>query len=331
MDELIELSSAEQVRCRLLSPHVQPLAADVWGRHAPAAHFVAVRGGGLAARCSIWADGTPTLDGEPLGVVGHYAAVDTRVGAALLRHAAHRLRERGLRRAVGPMDANTWRRYRLVTRRGDEPPFFLEPENPDDWPGHFTAAGFRPLARYLSGLNDDLTVVDPRVPAAVDRLAADGVVIRPIDVDRFDDELRAVHALSLSAFADNFLYTPIAEPDFLDMYRPMRAHVRPELVLLAERRGTLVGFMFGVPDLAQAARGRLIDTAIAKTIAVRPGRTGAGLGSVLIDGFQQAARRLGYRRVIHALMHEGNRSRQMVARFGRPMREYTLFATAEGG
>jgi len=93
----------------------------------------------------------------------------------------------------------------------------------------------------------------------------------------------------------------------------------------------LIGFMFGLPDLAQATRGRSIDTVVAKTIAVRPGRTGAGLGSVLIDQFQQAARRLGYRRVVHALMHEGNRSRQMVARFGRPMREYTLFARATDG
>ena len=38
-------------------------------------------------------------------------------------------------RAVGPLDGSTWRRYRLVTERGVEPPFFMEPDNPDDWPG----------------------------------------------------------------------------------------------------------------------------------------------------------------------------------------------------
>ncbi|MDQ3030739.1 MAG: GNAT family N-acetyltransferase [Actinomycetota bacterium] len=331
MDELLEISGPEELRCQVLSAHVQPLAADVRRKHAPATHYAVRREGGLAGRCSIWAEGTPAINGEPVGVVGHYAAVDAEAGTRLLRHATQQLRERGLSLAVGPMDGNTWRRYRLVTRRGDEPPFFLEPVNPDDWPDHFMAAGFQPLARYFSRLNNDLAVVDPRVPAALARLADDGVVTRPIDMNNFDAELRRVHALSLAAFADNFLYTPVSEQDFLDMYQPMRAHVRPELVLLAEKYGTLIGFMLGLPDLAQARRGGPIDTVIAKSIAVRPGRTGAGLGSVLIDQFQQAARGLGYRRVVHALMHEGNRSRQMVARFGHPMREYTLFARTTDG
>lgn len=330
MDQLIEHAPADATPLGILAPHVQPLPADTLRQHAPAAHLVLARDGGLAARCSIWTDATPLLDGQHIGIVGHYAAVDSAAGTMLLDHAVRRLGDRGLAVAVGPMDGNTWRRYRMLTDRGDEPPFFLEPDNPDEWPGHFAAAGFAPLARYFSALNEDRSVTDPRVPATLARLAAEGVVIRPIRLNRFEDELRAIHALSLEAFAGNFLYTPISEADFLTMYAPVRAHLRPELILLAERRGSLLGFVFGLPDLAQAQRGRPIDTAVAKTVAVRPGRAGAGLGSVLIDGFQRAARRLGYRRVIHALMHEGNRSRQMVARFGRPMRQYALYARRTG-
>ena len=51
--------------------------------------------------------------------------------------------------AIGPVDGNTWQRYRLITEPGTEPPFFLEPDNPDAWPGQFTAAGFTPLAQVL--------------------------------------------------------------------------------------------------------------------------------------------------------------------------------------
>ena len=99
--------------------------------------------------------------------------------------------------------------------------------------------------------------------------------------------------------------------------------------LLAEKEGQLVGFMFGFPDLNQARRGRRVDTAIAKTLAVRPGRTGAGLGSVLLDQFHQAAARLGFRRVIHALMHQDNRSMKISRRTGRIFRRYALYG-AEG-
>ncbi|MFP4145081.1 MAG: GNAT family N-acetyltransferase [Phycisphaeraceae bacterium] len=225
------------------------------------------------------------------------------------------------------MDGSTWRRYRLVTSRGDEPPFFLEPDNPGDWPQHFAAAGFDVLSRYCSTRLDDLGAGDARMPQALQRLGRAGVTIRPIDLSRFEEELRQVHTLSLDAFAGNFLYTPIRCEQFLAMYRPLREHLRRETVLLAEQAGELLGFVFGIPDLAQAQRGEAVDTIIIKTVAVRPGvRLAAGLGSILVDQCQQAAKRLGMGRAIHALMHENNRSRQIARGGGRLIREYALFA-----
>lgn len=204
--------------------------------------------------------------------------------------------------------------------------FFLEPDNSDDWPAHFLAAGFSPLATYFSSVNNDLSVTDPRVPKHLAKLTAAGVTIRTITADQFEDELKAVHALSLEAFAGNFLYTPISLTEFLEMYAPLREHLQTELVLLAEKHSQLIGFIFGVPDLLEARRGQPITTVIAKSMAVLPGRTGAGLGSVLMDQLQQAARRLGFSRVIHALMHENNQSLRISSRFGRPFRQYTLYA-----
>jgi GNAT superfamily N-acetyltransferase len=308
-----------------LNPLIQPLSRETWNRHAPRAHYQLLRDDLLAARCSIWTDRTPVFLGEPAGIIGHYAAADPAAGAALLNHAVEQLRNRGFRHAIGPMDENTWRHYRLMTQRGSEPAFFLEPDNPDDWPEHFAEAGFRPLAQYFSALNDDLSVADPRVPPAIHRLAAAGVYVRPFNLARAQEDLKAVHELSVTAFANNFLYTPIAQAEFLQMYESVLPHIRPELVLLAEQKSELIGFVFGLPDLLQAKRGQPITTAIAKTVAVRPGRTGAGLGSVLVDQFQQAARQLGFTRVIHALMHQDNTSRKISDRFGKPFRQYTLY------
>jgi predicted N-acetyltransferase YhbS len=326
MDRVIEIAPGENACPAGIDHAVAPLDSATWLGHAPAAHYVVIRGDRLVARSSIWAEGTPTHADRAVGVLGHYAAADAAAGVAVLNHACRQLARLGFRCVVGPMDGNTWRRYRLVTQRGSEPPFFLEPDNPDDWPGHFLAAGFAPMARYFSALNDDLSVVDPRVPGALARLNEAGVRIRPIDESRFEEELTAVHEMSVAAFADNFLYTPIAAREFLAMYAPLRGKLRRELVLLAEKDGQLVGYVFGMPDLAQAGRGRPIDTAIAKTLAVRPGRAGAGLGSVLLDLFQQSARQLGYRRVIHALMHENNRSMKISARTGHRIRQYALYA-----
>jgi len=280
----------------------------------------------VAARCSIWHRGVPPVDGRPAGLVGHYAAADREAGRAVLAEACRRLAQAGAAVALGPVDGSTWRSYRLVTRRGRRPPFFMEPDHPDDWPEHFEAAGFAPRARYGSAEVPDLTLRQPKYIEREQQVRRRGLSIRTIDPEAFEQELARIHALSLAAFARNFLYTPIDLGDFLALYAPVRQHLVPELVLFAERDGRLLGYAFGLPDLLQRRRGEPVDTAILKTLATRPGRQAAGLGGVLMERWHLAASELGYRRAIHALMHVANKSRTLSSHYGRAFREYTLFA-----
>lgn len=69
-----------------------------------------------------------------------------------------------------------------------------------------------------------------------------------------------------------------------------------------------------------------MDTVIIKTVAVLPGRAYAGLGNVLVARVQAIAYALGYRRAIHALMHDSNNSRNLSDRYARSIRRYTLYA-----
>jgi hypothetical protein len=131
---------------------------------------------------------------------------------------------------------STWRHYRLVTERGGEPTFFLEPDNPDDWPDHFLALGFQPIAHYISAVNSDLGCEDPRLNRIAERLSAQGIRIRPLDPRHAEDDLRRIYAVSAVSFRNNFLYTPIAEADFLAQYRALLPALRPELVLIAGPR-----------------------------------------------------------------------------------------------
>ena len=298
-------------------------------QQAPQRSLVAVNDGRLFARCSLWWNDVPTLGDDRLGVIGQFGAVERDAAIALLEAACIELAREGCTRAVGPMDGNTWRRYRLIVERGTEPPFFLEPDNPDEWPTHFADAGFAPLAWYRSALNEDLAQRDPRAAAVMDRLAATGVTVRGLDLSRFDEELRRIYRVAATSFQDAFLYTPLSEAAFIAQYQAIRLVVRPELVLLAEREGEPVGFSFSVPDMMEAARGAPSKTFVFKTLAVLPDRRAySGLGSLMADLTHQAARALGYTRAIHALMHESNHSRAMSERTGRVVRRYALFARA---
>ena len=101
----------------------------------------------LAARCSLWWSTVPPLEGARAGYIGHYAAADDRAAETLLESACRELAKHRCAVAIGPVDGSTWRKYRFVVERGGEPPFFLEPDNPDEWPAQFLRCGFAILAR----------------------------------------------------------------------------------------------------------------------------------------------------------------------------------------
>lgn len=320
---LTDLSSLEN-----LGAHDQLPKFDLAQCHAHRcdAHAVNLRHGSVVARCSLWWSETPPIQGERPGVIGHYAALDLPAGKELLDAAGNELAAHRCTRAIGPMDGNTWRRYRLVTERGPEPPFLLEPENPNDWPEHWRTAGFSALATYFSALNEDLSYEDAKVMRAGERLRKNGIQLRPLNPERFDEELRVIYDVSARSFIENFLYTPIGEAEFLAQYAAVRTRIRPELVLIAEQHGDPLGYVFTIPDWLQAVRGATVDTVIVKTVAVLPERRCAGLGAWLVAQTQIAARALGYKRAIHALMHESNYSLNLSARYAKAFRRYTFFS-----
>lgn len=282
--------------------------------------------GRIGARCSLWWSQTPSYPPERLGVIGHFAAGDRDSARQILDHALRELTGAGCTMAVGPMDKNTWYSYRFLTDRGDQPAFFMEPDNPHQWPSDFIEAGFEPMAEYFSAVAEDLSVVDSRVERAQTLLADKGVGIRPFRLEDFDDELGRIYEVSVGSFGRNFLYTPIGEDEFRLLYLPIKDYLKPDLVLIAERGERPVGFVFNMLDYAQARRGDPIDTIIVKTVAILPGRAYAGLGVVLVAESHRIASQLGYRRAIHALMHSSNMSLNISGHYARPFRRYTLFS-----
>lgn len=290
----------------------------------PDASWAVIENGELHARCSAWWKSTPSLPGKRVGVVGHFAASTADAAREVLDAACAALHLAGATIAIGPMDGSTWRRYRLVTDAGIEPPFFLEPMNPDSWPVWMHAAGWTVHTRYFSAVNEDLARVDVTTAAKAERLSAHGVTIRDLDLAQADAELIGMHDVATRSFRDSYLYTHLEAEEFAALYRPILPLVEARLVSIAEHEGRTVGFCFCVPDATERARRGRVETAILKTFAVLPGYT--GLGGVLAARTNAAARELGFARVIHALMHEDNvRSRALSARSAREIRRYALY------
>jgi GNAT superfamily N-acetyltransferase len=320
---IVNAAPAPEAFCTLQGP--DDLTPEQVRDQRPDDLFLLTRDGEPVGRASLWWRAVAPYKHERLGVIGHYAARDADAARDTLRAACGRLADAGCSLAVAPMDGSTWHRYRLITQRGTEPPFFLEPDNPDGWPRDFAQEGFAPLAHYFSALNPDISRC--RFPTAqAAQLAVQGYTLRNLSTIDLAGELHLLWQIADRAFEHNFLYTPIPESGFRALYAPLLGHIDPRLVLVAEFRGRGIGFCFAVPDLLQRRRGETVDTVIVKTIAVIPEHRRRGLGALMFARIMETARDLGMRRAIAALMHEDNPSRRLDRELMREMRRYTLFA-----
>jgi GNAT superfamily N-acetyltransferase len=298
--------------------------ADFAAHHADM-HVCALSQEGVAqARCSVWWTDVSSYRQHRVGVIGHYAATNDEAAVAVLTAALEQLRQAGCTVALGPMNGTTWRSYRFVTEHGGQPAFFLEPTNPEEWPRQFERSGFSSLASYFSALNNDVSRPDPRREGMEKKIADAGITIRSANSD-LGAELGKIYAVSKISFQQNFLYTEIPEAEFVAMYEPLLPIVRPELVLIAEKAGRCVGYLFAIPDLAMKTRGSEIDTFIIKTVSILPEPELRGLGSLLVARAQQIGHELGFRRCIHALMFEDNISINISRHYASVMRKYTLY------
>jgi len=273
--------------------------------------WVALEEGEPVARVAAWRS-------ESLGILGLFEALDghPEAVAKLFREAIGWLDRETV---VGPMDGDTWHRYRVNVGPFDEPPFLGEPYNPPYYEGLWTANGFTVLERYYSKRVDPAAVV----AFLEGKRNVAGYRLRSLDRGRLQDELRTVYELSRRIFDRNFLYTEISEGEFLRLYDGMERLLDPELILFAHAPdGEAVGFLFAYPD-----RGGAVDF---KTLGVLPAHRRSGVAAALFHEGHRRAVEKGFRVANHCLFKEGNPSGNLDGGAGRLLRTYHLYRYTPG-
>lgn len=305
------------------------LSLEKYALHNPDASFAALDAShNIKARCSVWWSNVPEYLNHNVGIIGHYAALNDDSGKDLLSYVCNELSMKGCSIAIGPMDGSTWRKHRFITYRGTEPLFFLESDQPDEWPKHFISSGFSSLAVYFSTLNENLSFSDYRISLIEENIRKNNITIHPLNIELFDKELNSIYEASALGFSNNFLYTPISKEEMFHEYRSVYKYITSDLVLLAKIEKKVIGFIFAVPDILETERANKINTVILKSMTVIPQYRSIGLGTLLMSYCQKRAESLGFKKAIHAYMHESNLSRRISQKLGgeKIIRHYTLFA-----
>lgn len=264
------------------------------------------------ASCTIWLDG-PRWQGSVTGTIGRLGITDAAAGRKLVQRACNELAEAGCETVLAPMDGDTWHSYRVVVESDGSPPFLLEPFGGPHDLAVLRGAGFDVLEEYVSA-RAPVPLAGSREPVV------DGVTVSAWDGTGAAQLVGQLHAYAAESFADKLFFKQLNEDGFRALYEPLMGMLNPRMVLFAyDAQGEFVGFLFGLPDLAQ---GQHPKQAILKTYA----STMHGVGRLLAWRFHELAREMGFTHVVHALMHTANRSRDSSGLFGGTVfRRYGIF------
>jgi GNAT superfamily N-acetyltransferase len=307
------------------------------------AFFVANSGGRpVATACCRF---VPSVDSESnWGTIGMFESVnDSEAASTLLREAALWLYDQGATQIAGPMDGDTWHRYRFNLGPTDETPFFMEPHNPVYYPRLWENAGFLPLEQYHSKRLEDVTPVVEKFQPIHTRLQQRGYELQPFDLNQFENGLRRLFQLSLAIFAQNKLYRDISWEQFRVLYDPMKSVLDSRLAWFATSPdGEDVGFLFAIHDYHAAAvamqgksnllakmrfvlnrhKAKAINL---KSMGVVSGHRRSGVGVALVCEVYRQMLAMGYKRANLCLIHDDNPSSRLDGGYASILRRYCLY------
>ena len=203
----------------------------------------------------------------------------------------------------------------------------MENVSPIEFNEIFETAGYYETGTYTSTKGKIENYYNDEVLDEIDRIIQnEGITIRTLDKNNGVEDLRKIYNVSVESFARNPFYTPIDEIDYLEQYTSYLDKVDEDFILLAEKDGKEIGFLFAIPNLIEMQTMGKIDSLILKTIAVLPEYEYLGLGNEMTRIIARKAIDKGYKNWIFAFMYKDNTSQKLAERNGtHTIREYALY------
>ena len=165
----------------------------------------------------------PTYPGQ--GAIGFFEVSEDKApqaSAKLLEAAALWLKSKGCHTAIGPMNLSSWFPYRFRTNFEDSQYFSWEPNNPPHYPTLWKDSGFLSLQGYHSTGVGNLSALVTATEESFSTAKANGYGFRSFDPERvLEREVPILYRLSMGGFSKNFLFEPISEALFTQLYVPI--------------------------------------------------------------------------------------------------------------
>ncbi|MBP7735255.1 MAG: hypothetical protein KA369_04710 [Spirochaetes bacterium] len=267
---------------------------------------------------------------EKRGCIGFFESInDTGVSRGLFEAAGMWLKEKGMTDMQGPYNFTLYDAPGILMDDYENIPPVELAYNPPYYPDLFMDYGFEKKVDWYAYRQ----TVEERFPKLFYKMwekvkrdnaeGKDGLVIRDVNLKRFDEEKMKILTVFNEAWSENWGHYPLTEKQWDKFAQELKTIVKQELVLMAEYHGEIAGFILSIPDAnpaLQKANGRLFPFGLIKILlamkkiyrlktivmGVRPKFRMRGLDAYFYVETFERAKKMGYTMADMSLIVENN-------------------------
>jgi GNAT superfamily N-acetyltransferase len=242
-------------RKEFLSPEHNPFF-----EHASADYFLALRGeqvvGTIAA---ISNENYNKFQGTNVGFFGFFEVLeDPEAAKALLVEAEQWVKQRGHDAVIGPAQFSSNDELGLLVKGFDDAPRILMTYNPERYRSYLESNGYQKamdLWAYSLPVAEFAANTPPKLIRVVEKIRKRrNLTVRTLDMKRFDEEVHAFKQIYNTSWEKNWGFVPFTDAEIDLMAKQLKQIIDPDLVILVEAEGRLVGGSISLPDLNQPLR-----------------------------------------------------------------------------
>lgn len=239
-------------------------------------------------------------------------------------------KERGAELLIGPINFNTYNRYRLNTSINCNSSFLNEPFNPSYYPQILESCGFTVLTEYVSYVVKDKNKIRQWYEIydkKKDLLTFDDYTFKNITPQLWMERIEEIHKMSEIVFGDNFAYSPIDLATFKVKYGTVFSHfICSNTSLFAfDKDDKIIGTIINFPNYQTATPTLKPKTLLLKTVGMVKEHSHMGylLIAMLLKIIPNALEQ--YDDFIFCLMRKGNYPSLLGAEFSDFTKTYSLY------
>lgn len=223
---------------------------------------------------------------------------DASVFSALWSSLIKEAQNKGISTLKGPVNGSIWHQYRCIKETNQDPFFKAEPFCETYYYDFLTSNKPVKEILYYSASREPFDIVLRIIGEGVyDKIINSGFSIKETKSITLD-ELRTIAHISKIVFHDNWGYTELDEQEFLQLYSSEKLAAHLNTLYLLYKGEEMIGFCSTSKEDEHIL--------ICKTIAVLPPYQGLGLGNALAYKLHLDAQKEGFKKIIYALIREGN-------------------------